>query len=212
MSDEFEKQRKNLVEILIKNGELKSKKVIDAFLKVERHKFVPDEYKHRAYNDEPLSIGYGQTISAPSIVAIMIEALDINENDKILEIGTGSGYTTCILAEIAKNGKIFTIERIEELANKARERLKDYKNVEVIVGDGTKGYEKEKFYDKIIVSACASKIPKKLIEQLKDNGKMVIPVGGDVIFQELILIEKEKGKIKEKFLTGCSFVPLIGEY
>lgn len=209
---EFEIKRKNLIKILINYKELKHKNVIDAFLKVERHKFVPDEYKDLAYNDEPLSIGHSQTISAPSIIANMIESLDIKDNDKILEIGTGSGYQTAILAELVKNGKVISIEKIEDLANKARERLKDYKNVEIIVGDGTQGYEKEKFYDKIIVSACASKIPQKLIEQLKDNGKMVIPVGGDLIFQELILVEKKKDKIYKKFLTGCSFVPLIGKY
>jgi len=210
--NELEEKRKNMVENLISGGYLSNKNVINAMLKVERHKFVPKEYENFAYDDRPLHIGHSQTISAPSIVGIMTEALDVKTTDKILEIGTGSAYQTAILAELAKKGKIISIERIEVLANIARERLKNYKNVEIIVGDGTQGYEKEKFYDKIIVTACAKKIPEKLIEQLKNGGKMVIPVGGETFFQELLLIEKKNNKIHKKFLTGCSFVPLIGKY
>lgn len=213
MSDiNFKKERERLINNLIRERYLSKKTLIESMLKVERHKFVPENYRDFAYEDQPLNIGYNQTISAPSIIAIMIEALDIKEHDKILEIGTGSGYQTAILGELANKGKVISIEKIEELAQIAKERLKNYKNVEIIVGDGTQGYENEKYYDKIIVSACAFKIPEKLIEQLSNKGKMVIPVGGNTFFQDLFLIEKDNDKIHKKFLTGCSFVPLVGKY
>lgn len=207
-----EGERKKLVEGLIASGYLSKKEVIEAMLKVPRHEFIPSCQDYCAYADRPLSIGKGQTISAPHMVAMMTEHLDVKEDHKILEIGAGSGYQAAILADIAKNGKIYTVERIPELAIKAEEDLKrtGYKNVEIIIADGTKGYKQEAPYDRIIVTAAAPRIPDSLVKQLKDNGKMLIPVGGRM-FQELLLIEKKDDKIHEKKLGGCVFVPLIGE-
>lgn len=207
------KERDELIKGLLSYGYIKSRKVLIAMKKVPRENFVPDWQRRYAYDDRPLEIGHGQTISAPHMVAIMTEALDVKRNNKILEIGSGSGYQAAILAEIAKNGKIFTVERIKEIAKFAEENLKKcgYENVSVIIADGTLGYEKEKPYDRIIVTAAAPKIPKPLVDQLKDNGKLLIPVGNRA-YQDLILIEKNsEGKIKEKNLCGCVFVPLIGK-
>ncbi len=178
-------------------------------LKVDRVNFVPKEYMADAYSDYPLSIGFKQTISAPSIVGLMTEVLDIRENDKILEIGCGSGYQAAILAEIAIKGKIYTVERIPELIEITKEKLKKYNNIEILPGDGYYGYKEEAPYDKIIVTAAPVEIPGPLIEQLKTGGKMVIPVGGRYL-QNLILAEKiSQTKIKKTILCGCTFVPLI---
>jgi protein-L-isoaspartate(D-aspartate) O-methyltransferase len=154
----------------------------------------------------------GQTISAPHMVAIMTELLDVKTDSKILEIGAGSGYQAAVLGEIAKKGGIYTVERIKRLAEFAEKNLKDcgYKNVFVIVGDGTLGYEEKAPYDRIIVTAGAPKIPGALIDQLADKGKMAIPVGGR-FQQELIMVEKDKRGIIKKNCGGCIFVPLIGK-
>jgi len=203
-----EKAKKAMVQHLIKYNYIKSENVINAMSKVDRGKFVPKEYINEAYLDYPLPIGFNQTISAPSIVGIMTEALKIQENDKILEVGCGSGYQAAILAEIAKNGKIYTIERIPELIKIAKENLKEYNNIEIIEGDGYYGYEKEAPYDKIIVTAAPVEIPPPLITQLKIGGKMVIPVGRRV--QNLFLIEKiSQAKINKSVLCECMFVPLV---
>jgi len=203
-----EKAKKAMVQHLIKYNYIKSENVINAMSKVDRGKFVPKEYINEAYLDYPLPIGFNQTISAPSIVGIMTEALKIQENDKILEVGCGSGYQAAILAEIAKNGKIYTIERIPELIKIAKENLKEYNNIEIIEGDGYYGYEKEAPYDKIIVTAAPVEIPPPLINQLKIGGKMVIPVGRRV--QNLFLIEKiSQAKINKSVLCECMFVPLV---
>lgn len=208
-----EKERERLIKRLISAGYLKDKKIIDVMLKVPREEFIPEYRKRWAYDDRPLEIGSGQTISAPHMVAIMTEALDAKPKNKILEIGAGSGYQAAILAEIVKEGKIYTIERISEIADFARENLSklNYENVFVIKDDGSLGYEKEKPYDRIIVTAGAPGIPKTLIEQLRQDGKLLIPVGGK-LYQDLILVEKEKNnKVKKRSLGGCMFVPLVGE-
>jgi len=206
---DIEGAKKGMIQHLIKYNYIKSKKVIDAMTKVDRKNFVPKEYITDAYSDYPIPIGFKQTISAPSIVGIMTEALDIQESDKILEIGCGSGYQAAILAEISKNGKIYTVERIPELAELAKEKLKDYKNIEIINRDGYYGYENEAPYDKIIVTAAPVEIPTPLLKQLKTGGKMIIPVGSAYI-QNLILVEKiSQTKIKKNILCGCMFVPLI---
>lgn len=206
----YETERKNLIESLKAKGYLSSPQVIEAMLKVERHKFVPEDLSGEAYIDTPLPIGQGQTISAPHMVAIMTEALDVKPNHKILEIGTGFGYQAAILAEIAHKGEVYTIERITELAEQARKNLEKcgYENIKVIMADGTLGYEPEAPFDRIIVTAGALDIPQVLVDQLKDGGKMLIPTGGR-FFQDLILVEKKEGKITQKNLGGCMFVPLI---
>jgi len=186
-------------------------RVIEAFRKVPRHLFVPEEFWSHSYNDHPLPIGEGQTISQPYMVALMTDLLDLKEDEKALEIGTGSGYQAAILAELAK--EVYTIERHKVLAERAEKLLKDlnYPNVKVLVGDGTKGWKEFSPYQKIIVTASAPDVPEPLFEQLDETGKLVIPIGGRWS-QDLILIEKRKGKMIKRSICGCVFVPLIGEY
>ena len=205
-------ERKELVDHLIDSGYLSTPRVIDAMRKVKRHRFVPAGEGKSAYSDRPLHIGSDQTISAPHMVAIMTEHLDIEVDNKILEIGAGSGYQAAILAEIVKKGKIYTVERLPEIAERAKSSIEEcgYKNVSIIVGDGTMGYKAEAPYDRIIVTAGAPKIPQSLVDQLGDNGKLLIPVG-DRFYQELMLVEKRGEEIIERRLGGCVFVPLIGE-
>ncbi|AGK61604.1 protein-L-isoaspartate(D-aspartate) O-methyltransferase [Archaeoglobus sulfaticallidus PM70-1] len=207
---EFEK-RKKMADRLKEELNL-SDRVYNAMLKVPRHLFVPYNYRDSAYLDTPLPIGKGQTISAPHMVAIMCELLDLREGHKVLEIGTGRGYHSAIVAEIVgKSGKVITIERVPELAEHAKQTLSSlgYDNVVVIVGDGSKGYEAEAPYDRIYATASAPKIPEPLIDQLKKGGKLVIPVGN--YMQELIVVEKND-EIKTKVWGAVRFVPLFGEY
>ena len=206
-------ENEQMVEMLVNYGYLSTERVIKAFKKVDRADFVPEEYRKGCYEDTPLPIGKSQTISAPSMVAIMSEKLDAKAGQKILEIGAGSGYQAAILAEIiGSKGKLFTVERIKEVADNAKKVLVKYKSVKLIVGDGTLGYKKEAPYGRIIVTAASPKIPEPLVEQLKEGGKMLIPIGNYLFGQELDLITKVKGKIKEEFVTGVVFVPLIGKY
>ncbi len=211
--DEYEDRRKRLAERLKYELNL-SEKVYKAIAKVPRHLFVPQRYRIEAYVDTPLPIGFGQTISAPHMVAIMCDLLDLKRGEKVLEIGTGCGYHAAVVAEIVgKEGKVITIERIPELAEMAKTNLNalGYDNVIVIVGDGSKGYEPEAPYDKIYVTAAAPDIPKPLLEQLKPGGKMVIPVGDSI--QWLYVVEKdEKGEVRKWNWGSVRFVPLKGEY
>ena len=207
---------KDRIEAMIKNQIIKrgitDPKIINAFKKVPRHLFVPDYIEeYIAYMDGPLNIGYGQTISQPFTVAFMMQALNLDENDLVLEIGTGSGYQTALLAEIVK--KVYTIERIEELYRQAKNRLEamGYKNIEFYVGDGTTGwYDKSLLFDKIIVTAGAPIVPESLIKQLKTGGKMIIPVGGKYS-QSMRLIIKKPMDYEEYELGEFTFVPLIGK-
>jgi len=211
---EYEQARKRMVEGLCIRMDLTDKRVIEAMLKVERHKFVPERLKGVAYNDYPLEIGEGQTISAPHMVAIMAEKLDVLPNMKVLEVGGGSGYHAAVVAELAKPGHVYSIEIKPTLAERARENLRKagYENyVTVITGDGTLGYPEEAPFDRIFIAAAAPQIPPPLIEQLRDGGKMLIPLGSRY-HQELILIEKENGNIKKRELGGCVFVPMVGKY
>ncbi|UCD14361.1 MAG: protein-L-isoaspartate O-methyltransferase [Thermoplasmatales archaeon] len=209
----FELERERLVKNLIIEGYIKSEEVEKAFLKIPREAFVPDSLKMRAYMDTPLEIGYGQTISAPHMVAIMCEALDITEGQKILEIGAGSGYHAAIVAHlVGEKGHVFTIERFENLAKQAQENLRktDITNATVETGDGSEGLEKNQPYDRIYVTCASPGIPQPLIDQLKDYGKLLIPVGR--MYCELKLIEKKGEKIASKNLGGCVFVPLVGKH
>ncbi len=207
---DFARLRKEMVQEQLLGRGIKDPRVIEAFLKVPRERFVPKRLQMYAYDDGPLSIGYGQTISQPYMVALMTELLDVDKRDKVLEIGTGSGYQTAILAELA--GEVYSVERIPELAERAREVLQDlgYANVRIRVGDGTLGWDTYAPYDKIIVTAGAPKVPAPLIEQLASGGRMVIPVGPRY-HQILKVLEKTwDGDVVEKEDIPCIFVPLIG--
>jgi protein-L-isoaspartate(D-aspartate) O-methyltransferase len=184
--------------------------VLDAFLEIPRHKFVDEYLKYKAYEDYPLSIGLGQTISQPYMVAIMTEALKPEPDSKVLEIGTGSGYQAAILSKIVNF--VYTIERLAPLAARARKILDELGifNVQIVVGDGTRGYAAQAPYNRIIVTAGAPHAPEALIEQLDNDGILVIPVG-DQYVQDLKRITKKRTGIKTESLGGCRFVRLIGE-
>ena len=205
-----------LVENLEREGIIKSEKVKRAFLRVPRYKFVLERYKEYAHVDEPLPIPAGQTISAPHMVAIMLELAELKEGMNVLEVGAGSGWNAALIYEVVRQD-VYTIERIPELAEFAKRNLEraGYKNkVHVIVGDGTKGFPPKAPYDRIIVTAGAPKVPEPLIEQLKVGGKILIPVGSYHLWQELLEVIKisEDNKIKIKNHGGVAFVPLIGEH
>lgn len=186
---------------------VRDERVIQAMLKVERDQFVPENLRQFAYEDRPLPIGYGQTISQPYIVALMTSFLGLKGDEKVLEIGTGSGYQAAILAELTK--EVYTIEIIPQLAKQAESRLKKlgYKNVKVKCGDGFEGWPEYAPFDCIIVTCAPEEIPPLLIQQLKEGGRMVIPVGK--FWQELKLVVKENGKIKVKDIIPVRFVPMI---
>ena len=204
--------RKDLVEMLVAERLLKSRKVIRAFGDVPRENFLPDGLRGLAYSDTPLPIPGGQTISAPHMVAVMSEYLDVEANHKILEIGAGSGYQAAILSKMAPGGKVYTIEVVLELTDFAKKNLTGYKNVRVFSGDGSIGLPEYAPYDRIIATAGCPSIPKPWMDQLKENGRIVAPVGG-MHEQRLILVEKKNGKILETDLNfPCVFVPLRGLY
>lgn len=186
-------------------------RVMEAMGRVPRHEFVPDSLKPYAYVNRPLPIGYGQTISQPYIVALMSDLLNVGPDSVVLELGTGSGYQAAILAEYVK--MVYSIEIIRELGEQARDRLKQlgYTNTEVRIGDGYYGWKEHAPFDGIIVTAACSHIPPPLIEQLKRGGRMIIPVGGPFMTQQLILVEKEEdGKTRTRQLLPVAFVPLTG--
>ncbi len=197
-------------EQLIPRG-IKNQKVLDAFYKVERHKFVPPELLGSAYGDYPLAIGDGQTISQPYIVAVMTEYLDLTGKERVLEIGTGSGYQTAILAQLCR--QVYSIERIANLAQKAKDLLGDlgYSNIEITIGDGTLGWPQAAPFDRIIITAATNRIPGPLIEQLKEGGKLIAPLG-ETFSQTLTLAEKQKDKVNLREICDCVFVPLVGKY
>lgn len=201
--------RKRMVEEQLK--EIRDKRVLDAMSKVPRHKFVEDAFVDQAYSDHPLNIGMGQTISQPLIVAMMTEALQLKGGEKVLEIGTGSGYQTGILCELAK--EVYSIERLDKLSHRARRILYDigYMNFKLRIGDGTLGWPEAAPFNAVIVTAGSPIVPVKLLEQLADGGRLVIPVGGEDT-QILKRFTKEGESFKEEALTGCRFVKLIGEY
>jgi protein-L-isoaspartate(D-aspartate) O-methyltransferase len=188
-------------------------RVLQAMREVPRHRFVPDALHSEAYANQPLPIGYGQTISQPYIVALMTDLVDAKEDDVVLEIGTGSGYQAAVLAELVE--RVYTIEIIEPLADQAGERLAalGYDNVLTRLGDGYFGWEEHAPFDAIVVTAAASHVPPPLIAQLKPGGRMVIPVGGRFAVQYLLLVEKtEAGETITRQITAVRFVPLTGEH
>jgi len=199
-----------MVERQLKPRGIFDERVLSAISEVPREEFVSPELREHAYEDRPLTIGCCQTISQPYIVASMLQAAELRPEDHTLELGTGSGYQTALLAEIVAT--VVSIERHLELADIARERLSrlGYKNVEIVVGDGTLGYAPKAPYDVILVSAAAPQIPQSLLAQLAIRGRMVLPVG-DRDLQELILIRRDETGFRQVRLDGCAFVPLIGE-
>jgi len=205
---DFEKQREYMINTQIKSRGIKDKKVLEAMLKVERHKFVPEESKDLAYKDHPLSIGEGQTISQPYIVALMTEILKLDSTKNVLEVGTGSGYQAAVLGEICN--KVYSIEIVKILGERAKTLLSKlgYKNINVKIGDGYKGWEEHAPFDAIIVTCAPTHIPEPLKEQLAEGGKMIIPVGGSFV-QELVLLTKKNGKIIEKNVISVRFVPMV---
>ena len=195
------------------NKEALDPRVLEAMATVPRHELVPDELRDVAYENRPLPIGHGQTISQPYIVAVMTDLLKLRPDQRALEIGTGSGYQAAILGELA--GEVYTIEIIEDLGEQARRNLKrlGYKNIEVRIGDGYYGWEQHAPFDAIVVTAAASHIPPPLIKQLKNGGRMVIPVGSRFMVQQLLLVEKdEAGKVTTRQILPVRFVPLTGTH
>jgi protein-L-isoaspartate(D-aspartate) O-methyltransferase len=210
-------KREELISKLTEYGYIKTEKVRNAMLKVPREEFLPIESKQFAYVDQPLPIGHGQTISAPHMVAMICEELSLQDEMKVLEIGTGLGYNAAVVAEIVgEKGHVFSIERIKNLARAANENLErtSYSNiVKVIVGDGTMGYKKEAPYDRIYATASAPSVPDPLKKQLIIGGKLITPIGSDHYFQELICITRTtEHEFKSIKLGGVAFVPMIGKH
>ncbi len=212
--DIYTKQRKKMVETQLRSRGIRDERVLKAMETIPRHLFVDEALRDQAYFNHPLPIDAGQTISQPYIVALMTAALELRGRERVLEIGTGSGYQTAVLAALAD--QVFSIERVAPLANRARkilDALDDY-NVAIRIGDGTYGWREESPFDAIIVTAGAPRVPRILVEQLAVGGRLVIPVG-DRHTQDLIRVvrqSEEAGDIKQEDLGGCRFVSLIGEH
>lgn len=204
-------EREEMVEFQIRARGVRDQRVLAAMRKIPRHLFVPKGYERAAYEDRPLPIGERQTISQPYIVAVMTEQLELTPQDRVLEIGTGSGYQAALLAELAAT--VISIERLEDLADQAQQNFDraGVTGVRVVVGDGTKGYPPEAPYDAIIVTAASPDIPRPLIDQLAEGGRLIAPVGPRDC-QDLIKLVKHEGRVEEIPLGGVCFVPLIGQF
>lgn len=211
MHRQFAELRERMVAETIEARGLGDERVLQAMRSVPREQFLPESLAEFAYEDTPLPIGSGQTISQPYIVAAMTEALGLKGHERVLEIGTGSGYQTAILAELA--GQVFTVERIKPLGKRAKQLLErlGYTNVNFKIFDGTYGWRDQGPYDAILVTAAAPDVPKTLIEQLKDGGRMILPIG-DSSRQELVRIDLKNGVQNKTMLNYCLFVPLVGKY
>ncbi len=211
-SDDRLEERMDMVDRQIRRRGVTDQDVLEAMERVPRHEFVPEEYRSQAYADHPLPIGYGQTISQPYIVALMTDLLELKTTDRVLEIGTGSGYQAAILAEIV--AEVYTVEIVEPLAGEATERLKrlGYPNVHTLHADGYFGWEEHSPYDAIIVTCAPDHIPQPLVQQLSDGGRLVIPVGPPGGYQTLWQVTKSGEEIQKRNITGVLFVPLTGEH
>jgi protein-L-isoaspartate(D-aspartate) O-methyltransferase len=209
-ADPYSEVRKKMVRDTMRRRDITDEQVLAVMEKVPRHEFVPEEYLNQAYADHPLPIGYGQTISQPYIVALMTQLLKLKQGEKVLEIGTGSGYQAAVLAELTD--EVYTVEIIKELAEEAEERLKSlgYTNVKVQQADGYYGWEEYAPYDAIIVTCAPDHVPQPLVEQLADGGRLVIPVGPPGSYQTLWQITKKGDEVISKNITGVIFVPLTG--
>jgi protein-L-isoaspartate(D-aspartate) O-methyltransferase len=208
---DYVQARERMVQEQLVSRGLKDPRVLWTMGKVPRHLFLDRELWDQAYDDHPLAIGGGQTISQPYMVALMVEALGLKGTERVLEVGTGSGYETAVLAELC--AQVFSVERLEEIALKARTLLTSmgYKNVSLLVGDGTLGWEEHAPYDAIVISAAAPCIPRPLLGQLRTPGYLVLPMGEKEL-QTLVRIRKDREGIREEYLGECRFVKLMGEY
>ncbi|MGD8764748.1 MAG: protein-L-isoaspartate(D-aspartate) O-methyltransferase [Desulfobacteraceae bacterium] len=206
----FKKARERLVLNYIENKGIKDPGVLAAMRKVQRHSFVPDSLESSAYADRPLPIGEGQTISQPYVVALMTEILQLNNRHRVLEIGTGSGYQAAVLAQIA--GEVYSIEIKQKLYKRATNNLKSlhYKNVKTRHGDGYFGWQEAAPFDAIMITAAVDHIPPPLIKQLKDGGRLALPLGNPFSYQNLVLVTKQGDDVSVKQITGVLFVPMTG--
>lgn len=212
MKPDFEAARRRMVDRQISRRGIRDPRVLDAMRTVPRERFVAEEVRHEAYEDRPLPIGEGQTISQPYVVALMIEALELEPGDKVLEVGAGSGYAAAVLGQIAD--QVLAVERHQSLAREAAARMDElgYQNVRVVSGDGTLGRPEEAPFDAILVSAGGDQVPRALPRQLADGGCLVIPVGDPRRDQELLRLVKEPGgRLSRSSLGRVQFVPLVGE-
>lgn len=207
MTTDYAQKRDQMVDTQLRARDIQDERILQAMGKVLRHEFVPPDMRRHAYNDEPLPIGQGQTISQPYIVAYMSQALDLQPGHRVLEIGTGSGYQTAVLAELV--GEVYSIEVLSGLAGSARRRLQDlgYRNIRFKTGDGALGWPEFAPYDGIIVTAAPSEIPQALRSQLKVGAHMILPVG--TAYQDLVLIKRGQKKYTKKKLIPVRFVPLV---
>ncbi|MEW6068588.1 MAG: protein-L-isoaspartate(D-aspartate) O-methyltransferase [Nitrospirota bacterium] len=208
---DFKELREFMVKTQLVPRGIKDERVLNAMRKVPRHIFVAEHIQHKAYDDTALSIGESQTISQPYMVAVMTELLEIKGNERVLEVGTGSGYQVAILAELAK--EVYSVERIAALSKKAEEKIRSlgYNNTYFKVGDGTLGWPEQAPFDRIIITAGTPKIPEPITGQLSEGGLIIAPVG-DRFSQQILKLKKSQGKFSETFHTPCVFVPLIGKY
>lgn len=206
--DTYAEQRKEMVKNQLERRGISDKRVLQALREVPRHLFIDKRYRHLAYSDHPLPIEAQQTISQPYIVGLMTETAEIEKGDNVLEIGTGSGYQAAVLAELTD--QVYTIEIIKELADKAKDTLQKlgYTQVQVRWGDGNKGWEEYAPYEAILVTCASDKVPPALFDQLKEGGRMVIPLGKPSSFQVLTLVEKKQGKMVKEEILGVRFVPM----
>jgi len=206
----FETLRRRMVDEQLARHGIRDERVLEALRQVPRHLFVPEEVADQAYEDHPVAIGQGQTISQPYMVACMTQALELRGGEKVLEIGSGSGYQTAVLK--ALNADVYTIERLPELSDLARGNVEraGFGGVHYRVGDGTRGWSEEAPFDRVIVTAGAPTMPVSLVEQLRDGGSMVIPVGGEEE-QELLLVRRGDGRVTRERICSCIFVKLRGE-
>lgn len=194
----------------IENAGFCETKIAEVMRKTPREQFLPNDLKQYSHFDHPLPLGDGQTTSQPSLIAHILSKLELKEGMNVMEVGTGCGFVSALMSELVSEGKITTIERIDRLYNKAKENLANYKNVEVILGDGSKGYEKNSPYDRILVSAAVNEMPEALFQQLKEGGRMILPLGS-ILFQDLVQIDKINGKPNLTKLLPVVFVPLVKE-
>lgn len=210
MNDRYVAQRRGLINRLQERG-IRDMNVLQAFDRVPRHLFVPQAVAHRAYEDSPLPIGFGQTASQPSLQALYMQMLEIGRNDRVLEIGTGSGFQTAILALLAD--RVYSVERIRELSTRSRDLLDGMRmsNVALLVGDGTIGWSRYAPYDAILVAAGGPEVPQPLLEQLADGGRMLVPVGTREA-QRLVMVRRLGDQYQYEDVLDCTFVPLLGRF